>query len=226
MNKKSILWIMMDLIFLAVFNTVFFVAGGSSHTTSVWLSYGFIHFSYIMVIITPLLIRKSSSADVFGFSLYSISSTYFIVEFIIGLIFIFINSESYKSALIVQIIIAGIYGILLISHLIANETTADSIERHEYEVAYIKNAASKVKSYMGKSNNRIVNREIEKLYDLLHSSPTKSNVAIRSLEIEISNKINTLGDAVLSSNQENIISICGEITLLVEERNRKLRMYN
>ena len=115
---------------------------------------------------------------------------------------------------------------MLISHLIANETTADSIERHEYEVAYIKNAASKVKSYIGKSNNRIVNREIEKLYDLLHSSPTKSNVAIRSLEIEISNKINTLGDAVLSSNQENIISICGEITLLVEERNRKLRMYN
>lgn len=226
MNKKSTLWIILDLIFLAVFNTVFFVAGGSEHTASAWLSYGFIHFSYIMVIITPLLTRKSSSADVFGFSLYSISSTYFIVEFIIGLIFIFINSESYKSALIVQIIIAGIYGILLISHLIANETTADNIERNEYEVAYIKNAASKVKSYMGKSNNRNVNREIEKLYDLLHSSPTKSNVTVRSLEIEISNKIATFEDIMLSSNQENIITLCGEITLLVEERNRKLRMYN
>ena len=226
MNKKSTLWIILDLIFLAVFNTVFFVAGGSEHTASVWLSYGFIHFSYVMVIITPLLTRKSSSADVFGFSLYSISSTYFIVEFITGLIFIFINSESYKSALIVQIIIAGIYGILLISHLIANETTADNIERHEYEVAYIKNATSKVKSYIGKSNNRNVNREIEKLYDLLHSSPTKSNVTVRSLEIEISNKIATLEDAILSSNQENIIAVCGEITLLIEERNRKIRMYN
>lgn len=226
MNKKSILWVILDLIFLAVFNTVFFVVGGSEHTTSVWLSYGFIHFSYIMVIITPLLIRKSSSADVFGFSLYSISSTYFVVEFVIGLIFIFINSESYKSALTVQIIIAGIYGILLISHLIANETTADSIERHEYEVAYIKNAASKVKSYIGKSNNRRVKREIEKLYDLLHSSPTRSNATVRSLEIEITNKISVLEDFVLSNQQEHIIAMCGEITMLIEERNRKLRMYN
>lgn len=79
---------------------------------------------------------------------------------------------------------------------------------------------------MGKSNNRNVNREIEKLYDLLHSSPTKSNVTVRSLEIEISNKIATLENAILSSNQENIIAVCGEITLLIEERNRKIRMYN
>ena len=68
--------------------------------------------------------------------------------------------------------------------------------------------------------------EIEKLYDLLHSSPTKSNVTVRSLEIEISNKIATLENAILSSNQENIIAVCGEITLLIEERNRKIRMYN
>jgi signal transduction histidine kinase len=226
MNKKSVLWTILYLIFLAVFNMIFFIAGGSAHTASVWISYGFIHFSYIMLVITPLLIRKSTSADVFGFSLYSISSTYFIVEFIIGLIFIFINSNSYKSSLIVQIIIAAIYGIVLVSHLIANETTADNIERHEYEIAYIKNGASKLKTYMGRSSNRRVNREIEKLYDLLHSSPTKSNATVRSLEIEIANKISALGDLVLSDQQESIIAMCGEITMLIEERTRQLRMYN
>ena len=70
MNKKSVLWILLDLVFLAVFNTVFFVAGGTDHTASVWISYGFIHFAYLMVLVTPFLIRKSSSAAVFGFSLY------------------------------------------------------------------------------------------------------------------------------------------------------------
>lgn len=75
MSKKSVLWIIMDLIFLVVFNTVFFVAGGFDHPASVWVSYGFIHFSYLMVIITPFLIRKSSSSAVFGFSLYSVSAT-------------------------------------------------------------------------------------------------------------------------------------------------------
>ena len=109
MNKKSALWIILDLVFLIVFNTVFFVAGGFEHPASVWLSYGFIHFAYLMVIATPFLIRKSSSAAVFGFSLYSISSTYFLVEFIVGLIFVFLRQESVKAALIVQVIIAGIY---------------------------------------------------------------------------------------------------------------------
>ena len=89
--KKNVLWILLDLVFLIVFNTVFFVAGGTDHNASVWISYGFIHLSYILLIITPFLIRKSSSAAVFGFSLYSISSTYFLVEFIVGVIFCLIN---------------------------------------------------------------------------------------------------------------------------------------
>ena len=46
MKKKIALWIILDLIFLIVFNTVFFVAGGADHPASVWISYGFIHFAY------------------------------------------------------------------------------------------------------------------------------------------------------------------------------------
>ena len=68
MSKKGILWILLDLIFLAVFNAIFFVAIETKQPASVWIAYGFIHFAYLMVIATPLLIRKSSSASVFGFS--------------------------------------------------------------------------------------------------------------------------------------------------------------
>lgn len=219
MNKKSILYILLDLFFLVVFNTVFFVAGGTEHPASVWISYGFIHFSYLMILVTPFLIRKSSSAAVFGFSLYSISSTYFFVEFIAGLIFIFISSESYKPALVVQIVIAGIYAILLLSHLIANESTADSIERHEDEVAYIKNAASKVKLLVGKATDKKANKEIEKAYDLLHSSPTRSNSSVKSIESDILDKIEELKNAVNTDNSTSIISLCKEIIRLTEERN-------
>lgn len=226
MNKKSILWIILDLIFLAVFNTVFFVMTGFQHPASVWISYGFIHFAYLMVIVTPFLIRKSSSAAVFGFSLYSISSTYFLVEFITGLIFIILKSESYKIALVVQIVIAGIYGILLISHLIANENTADSIERHENEADYLKTAASRVKALLGKVKDKKANKEIEKAYDLLHSSPSKSNSTVRYLEADVVNQISDLEEAVQAGETELIIATANEIILTMEERNRKLRLTN
>lgn len=226
MNKKSVLWVLLDLVFLIVFNTVFFVTGGTEHPASVWFSYGFIHFSYIMVLATPFLIRKSSSAAVLGFSIYSISATYFFVEFVTGLVFIFLKQESFKPALIVQIIIAGIYAIILISHLIANESTADSIERHEDEVAYIKQSAARVKPLIGKLSNKKANKEIEKLYDLLHSSPTKSSSTVRSLELSIIDKIGELEDSIFSENEDEVVAKVGNIISLVEDRNRKIRLSN
>lgn len=224
MNKKSVLWIILDLFFLIVFNTVFFVAGGFEHPASVWLSYGFIHFAYLMVIATPFLIRKSSSAAVFGFSLYSISSTYFLIEFVVGLIFIFLRQESVKAALIVQIIIAGIYAVILISHLLANESTADSVERREEEVSYIKTAATRVKALIGKIDNKKANKEVEKVYDLLHSSPTRTIYSVHSLEVEIRNKISILESVVASKDNDAVITLSGELLKTIEERNSRIRL--
>lgn len=226
MNKKAILWVILDLIFLVVFNTVFFAMTGFQHTATVWISYGFIHFAYLMVIVTPFLIRKSSSAAVFGFSLYSISSTYFLIEFVTGIVFIILKSDPVKIAVVVQIVIAGIYGVLLISHLIANESTADSVERHEDEVAYIKEASIRVKALVGKTVDKKANKEIERAYDLLHSSPTKSTSAVRYLESSIMSQISNLEDAVQAGDADLIIATAGEIIATMEERNKKLRLAN
>ncbi len=224
MSKKVLLRILLDLIFLVIFNIVFFVLGGTSHTASVWISYGFVHFAYLMVLATPFLIRKSSSASIFGFSLYSISSTYFLFEFVIGLILIFMNIESYKVTIIIQVIVTGIYAILLLSNLIANENTADNVKRHEEEVAYIKIASSRVKALVGKVSNKKANKEIERAYDTLHSSPSKTIATVRSVESNVMNKIAELERAVSNQDITTIITIAGEIVDLMEERNRKVKL--
>lgn len=226
MNKKTVLQILLDLVFVIVFNVVFFLSAGTEHPASVWISYGFIHFSYLMILLTPFLTRKSSSSAVFGFSIYTISSVYFFIEFIVGLVFIFLRQEEINVALIVQIIIAGIYAIMLISNLIANENTADSIEKHENEVGYIKTTASRVKALMGSSSDKKANKEIEKLYDLIHSSPTKSHSTVKNLEIQALNKVSDLEQAVDINDINLIIAISGEIADLYEQRNRKLRLIN
>lgn len=226
MNKKTVLQILLDLVFVIVFNVVFFLSAGTEHPASVWISYGFIHFSYFMILLTPFLTRKSSSSAVFGFSIYTISSVYFFIEFIVGLVFIFLRQEEINVALIVQIIIAGIYAIMLISNLIANENTADSIEKHENEVDYIKTTASRVKALMGSSSDKKANKEIEKLYDSIHSSPTKSHSTVKSLEIQALNKVSDLEQAVDINDINLIIAISGEIADLYEQRNRKLRLIN
>lgn len=222
MNKKSILWLLLDLVFLIVFNIVFFV-GVTQYTASVWISYVFIHFAYIMLLITPFFVRKSNSTAVFGLSLYSISSAYFFVAFIVGIIFIAAHPESYKWSLIVQVIIAGFYAVMLISNMIANEHTAESIEKHEAELQYVKESSAMLKGIMEMTSDKTLKKKVEKAYDLLHSSQVKSSETVRDYEIAVMDLIGILERNVASNDIASADTTLSEIMKNANERNRRLK---
>lgn len=52
MKKNKILWIIFYSVFILIFNITFFVLGGIEHGTATWISYSFIHMSYLLIIIT------------------------------------------------------------------------------------------------------------------------------------------------------------------------------
>ena len=226
MKKKSVLWILLDLVFLIVFNVVFFVLGGKEHPASVWLSYGFIHFAYIMLLITPLLVRQSKNSAVLRFPIVSISAIYFIVAFIVGVVFIIIHPDSIKIALVVQVIIAGIYAVLLISNMIANEHTADSEEKHELELQYVKTASQKLKGIMDSIEDKKMYKKVEKLYDLLHSSQVKSDFSVKNIELEVFELIDVLGEQIGNNSFDEADNTIKKIEKSVKERNSLLKNMN
>ena len=204
MKKVNVLWIILDLIFLIIFNAIFFAAGGTKHPVSVWVSYAFIHFSYFMLLLTPKLIRPGKSSAAFGFSLYAISSVYFLVEFTTGITFIFVSPESYKIPFLVQICIAGLYGIMLIAHMIANEHTADAEEKRQYQIAYVKDTSAKLKNLLETINDKETKKKVERVYDILYSSPVKSYPNLEEMENRVLVPINELERAILSENKDAI----------------------
>lgn len=224
--KKTVLTILLDLVFVVIFNTVFFMAGGTSHPASVWISYAFIHFAYLMVILTPLLVRNSSSAAVFGFALGSVSSTYFILELIVGIIFILVKPEKINIPFIVQIIIFGFYAIMLLSHMLANENTADSIQRHETELRFVKESSAKLKFLMDNTTDAKMKKTVEKVYDVIHASQVKSNIAVRGIELEILKMIETLICQVQNSSNDEAQNTASQILRATNERNTQLRLMN
>ncbi len=223
MKRKAIYATILDLIFIIVFNIVFFVSGGSEHPASLWISYGFIHFAYIMVLITPFFTPKSSSAAILGVASGYISTIYFVAELVIGSVFIVLKSESYVAALLVQLVALGIYAAILIANLISNEQTAQDVKQREQDVAYIKFAASKVKPLIEKAPDKRSERAVEKVYDMLHSSPSASSPSVQSLEAEIVRDIDSLEQYIMAGDSENIISVAASIINLVGERNGKIR---
>ncbi len=225
MKKTSILWIMMDLIFLIVFNTIFFMADASNYGGAAWLSYGFIHFAYLMMLLAPVFTRKTTNTAVLGFPISSISSTYFMIELIVGVIIILINPDGIKATLIIHMIITAIYLILLLSNMIANEQTAESIERHEAELKYVKEGSARLKLIMDSVSDRKLKKQVEKAYDVIHASQIHTNLSVRNLELEIIHLIGALRNQV-STNPEQAIDTINRIIQLAEERNIQLRLSN
>ena len=223
MNKKSFLQIMLNLVFLVVFDTVFFLIAGFEHVPSVWLSFGFIHFAYLMVIVTSALVKKSSNAYLFGLPIYVVSTIYFLVELAIGLIFIALKLESIKAPLVVQIIVAGAYAVALFTNLIANESSDSASATHEGEVAYLTATTTNVQALLEKSDDKKVNKAIERVYDLLHASPVKSNPAAKQTELQIVREIGGLERAVALGDNEAILFIAKELEELIAQRNYILK---
>lgn len=225
MKRKAILWMLLDLIFLAVFNIVFFVVGGAARPASVWISYCFIHFAYAMVVATPFITKKSRQS-VLGVSVYAVSSAYFLIEFIVGLVFILLNQESFKPALVVQLIMAALYLALLIIFLLANEKTNESIEKGEKENGFIKDCASRVKLLMGRLNEKGCDKALENLYDLIHSSPSRSSASVAQLEQQSRELISRLEAAVENNEKENTVTAANRIEQLFKQRNSILKKEN
>ena len=226
MGKIRALWIVLGLIFLIVFNVVFFTAAVFVFTVSTWISYGFIHFAYFMLLLTPSLVRKGRSSAVFGFSLYSISAAYFLIALAIGIIFIAGSPWGHIAALLVQLCIAGLYGIILIFNMIANEHTANAEENRQVQIAYVKETSAKLKKLLDTVTDKEAKRAVERVYDAVYSSPVRSHPDLTQIENTILLSIYELEDNISTGNKEKTIAAASSILAAVNERNMRLKTLN
>lgn len=226
MTKKDVLWRLLESIFLILFNVIFFLLGGFEHPASVWISYGFIHFAYVMLLLTPLFIRKSKSMAILGATIYSISATYFLIALVTGVIFILIAQDGINATLITQLSIAGLYAIILISHLIANERTADTEEKRQREIAYVKEASSHLKRLVDRVSDKDIKRKVERVYDAVNSSPVKSHYELSDIENRILQLIDELATEISAQNNEKVASLSNTLLEEIANRNSMQRTFN
>jgi hypothetical protein len=218
MKKTKIFWYLLDLIFLIVFNLYFFLLKETGHVTSVWISYASIHFAYFMLLATPYFVRKGSTSADYGRPLF--------LALIVGVVFIIISPVSITAALVIQITIAAVFAVLLLANLIANEHTADNVEKREIELKYVKEASSKLNSILNQLSVKNHQKLAEKAYDLIRGSQVKSSNNVQSLEQEVFNQISVLEELIKNKRFDEIEETVNKVCHSAEERNRKLKLLN
>lgn len=226
MKKSKILGSMIHLIILALFNALYFGLGGTDHPASAWISYGFIHFSYLMMTLTPFITQKGKDRATYSSSMYAITSTYFFIELIVGGIIIIVAPEGHKFSLFSQLIMSAIYLIILFGNMMADEHTAKAVEKHKAELMYVKESCAMLKAILSDISDKQLYRQVKKAYDLIQSSPVKSASSVHNIESQVINEIDNLGLAVRNGDATAISAAVDKITRLANDRNRSLRLLN
>ena len=117
--------LILKLVFPVIFNLAFFLALGFTATTSQWLSWAAINVSYGAFLWT-LCEPVKANLSVLRFSLYLIGACYWVVELVVGLVFMLLLANSPMLAGIVQLVLFGLFLVVLLSSKMANVSTEQS----------------------------------------------------------------------------------------------------
>ncbi|MCC8124529.1 MAG: hypothetical protein LIO47_03735 [Akkermansia sp.] len=224
MKKTQVLRYIIYLVVLAIINALYYGIWGLDHSTSAWISYGFIHLAAALVIATPFIADKGRENYLYTAVLNTVASIYLAIEYIYGCFFIVVQPKGYKFALFSQLILLALFLVAYLVNMIANAHTAEAVAEQEANLAYVKESASVLKSLLTRIENETTYRKVEGIYDLINSSPVKSDPKVRALELQVKNEIDNLCGAVGGGNEAAIAACADKISQLANERNRLLRL--
>lgn len=215
--KSALIKTVISLVFLVIFNVVFFV-GGVTLSDANWCSYGFASFAYLCLLATPLLAKGSCSAILVG-SLWLRALFFFFTELVIAIIFIFAEPTSIKWPLIVQGVLLAIFIILQLMSVMANDSTTASLQKQREESfsrqILIDRLQQKTREITDPSVKPILNRCL----DALNNSPIQTYPEALDAEIALSNAVDNLCTNIVDGNIPQIKFAANTVLHTIQDRN-------
>jgi len=216
------------LVLMGLFNLLFFAIGDiSEFTVSVWISYAFIQFAFLVWIATPFAISSKKDFARQSNVTYWFTLSYFSLAFLTGLVFIFTAPESeggIKASWIIQVVWIGLFIIAFVPTLMANSHTNKELARQGTEARFLQDASSRIKLLSDRATDGRIITELNLLSSLISASPIKSSPEVKEIEIQMCIQISELEEAVDANDSEKVQALCKKITRGVKERNRILQL--
>ena len=209
--------LILKLVFPVIFNLAFFLALGFTATTSQWLSWAAINVSYGAFLWT-LREPVKANLSVLRFSLYLIGACYWVVELVVGLVFMLLLAHSPMLAGIVQLVLFGLFLVVLLSSKMANVSTEQSLERQRTQGQFLQGLRSGVSACYSQMNLT----ELQDLEQALEVSPLVSTAAVAALEQELRANLSKLKQAVAAQDHKQSQQLAATMLQQVKQRNAML----
>lgn len=217
--KQTIIKTIIALLFLMLFNVLFFIFREFKPAITEWVSYGFINMAYLCLLCTPLFGGNKKGLTALIASLYLRALVYFLIELAIGVFFIIINPESPTLAIIIQSILLFLFLILQLISILANDSTSSSIGKQRSESNQIQSLALRIKMHLNKVEDSELRKKVLRSYDSLNNSSVEGFPETSDSEETISIAVNSLCDAIDKQDENQIRQKAKELTTAVQYRN-------
>ena len=214
--KKFFLKTIIALVFIIILDGLFFLFKDISNCPDSVLSALIgLNIAYISLFLVPICALKQNGTKVLSDTLYLIGAIYFILEFIVGITFLFWEQDTMILPVIIQSVLFGLYIIILLGNVLANDATqkSDNIKAMIEQVETI--------LYLIKDNK--AHKLVTSLYEDLKVSPIRSNIDVVDIEKEISISLMQMHNLAKTEEISEVIKIAAQIKQLIAQRNFKLK---
>lgn len=225
--KANIIKVFIGLIFLALFNVLFFILGGTERSDTEWVCYGFIHAAYLCLLITPLLCNSRKGETILSVSLYLRALFYFFTELVIGVGFIWYNAYhpiSVTWPAIIQGVLLVVFLILQMMSVLANDATSASLSKQRQERVYIRSLAEGLKEAMRQVADPVLRKQLTACYESLSCSSIESFPEAAGAENELEAAVNALCASVEMGDTGQIKQQIQQVQVAIKHRNQAIKM--
>ena len=209
--------LILKLVFPVIFNLAFLLVLGTSATASQLLSWFAINVSYGAFLFT-LREPVKANLSVLRFSLYLIGAVYWVVELVVGLVFMILLSQSPMLAGVVQLVLFGLFMVVLLSSKMANVSTEQSLERQRNFSLFLHGIRRGVSDCRSQMNSAVLGE----LEQALEVSPLVTTPEVASLEQRLRNNLKGLQHVVAAKDRARTDQIAATMLQLLKQRNAML----
>ena len=199
--------LILKLVFPVIFNLAFLLVLGTSATASQLLSWFAINVSYGAFLFT-LREPVKANLSVLRFSLYLIG----------GLVFMLLLAHSPMLAGIVQLVLFGLFLVVLLSSKMANVSTEQSLERQRTQGQFLMELRSGVSACHSQMDLTVLTQ----LEQALEVSPLASTPEVASLELHLKSNLAKLQKEVAAHDKARSTQIAETMLQQLKQRNAML----
>lgn len=220
-QKKSLPLILAMIICIGVYSLCVFLIA-NNYTASLWTAYCFTVLSIMIEFVVPLL--NSGDGDiktvqVLGLSRIVVTTIYFIVQLIVGIILMAAGAGTIVAIIICAIILAA-YLIITLLSVVGGSHIANVEAEIKVSTAPIKSLTDIVELSYNNEKDTAKKEILKELLDAVrYSDPVSSTDEIRMLDNQINAAVHVVKNVVTTGSVDELKQAVNQTLDLVAERN-------